>query len=158
MGFVIRAARVEDAEAISAVRVQSWRESYSHFLSDGLLGSMDVARGAVTWRELIAGGATVAVAEVDGEVRGFAASGAPEEDNPPRDLALWLMYQLATEHGSGSGQALLDAVISDRPAQLWVAELNPRAIAFYRRNGFVADGERLVRPDWEDLAEIRMVR
>ena len=40
-----------------------------------------------------------------------------------------------------------------------VAELNPRARAFYRRNGFAADGTRKVGSFLgEDLAEIRMVR
>lgn len=39
------------------------------------------------------------------------------------------------------GQALLDAAIGDAGAFLWVAADNPRAHAFYRRNGFAADGE-----------------
>ncbi|MCS6582511.1 GNAT family N-acetyltransferase [Curtobacterium citreum] len=37
-------------------------------------------------------------------------------------------------------QALLDTVLADRPASLWVAADNPRAHAFYRRNGFTPDG------------------
>ena len=61
-------------------------------------------------------------------------------------------------HGSGTGQALLDAAVGDRPAFLWTAEDNPRAQAFYRRNGFIADGARKIEPEWENLAEIRMVR
>lgn len=69
-----------------------------------------------------------------------------------------MIYQLASMHGSGSGQALLDATIADAPAFLWTAELNPRAQAFYRRNGFEPDGAREVRADWESLVEIRLVR
>jgi hypothetical protein len=65
---------------------------------------------------------------------------------------------MASLHGSGSGQGLLDAVIGTEPAFLWTAELNPRAQSFYRRNGFVADGARKVAESWENLAEIRMVR
>ncbi|PZE62480.1 GNAT family N-acetyltransferase [Curtobacterium sp. MCLR17_044] len=37
-------------------------------------------------------------------------------------------------------QALLDTVLADRPASLWVAADNLRAHAFYRRNGFTPDG------------------
>ena len=43
-------------------------------------------------------------------------------------------------------------------AFLWVAELNPRAIAFYRKNRFEPDGERTVSAERENLVEIRMVR
>jgi GNAT superfamily N-acetyltransferase len=110
------------------------------------------------WRRAIERGSTIAVTEVDGEIRGFATSGRPSGDDAPRDLELWLIYQLASMHGTGSGQALLDNVIGDRPAFLWVAEFNPRARAFYRRNGFEPDGGRKVTAEWENLAEIRMVR
>ena len=61
----------------------------------------------------------------------------------PRDLELESLYVLASRHGSGAGQSLLDAVISDRPAYLWVADNNPRARAFYTRNG----SSRTVHPN-----------
>ena len=69
-----------------------------------------------------------------------------------------MLYVLREHHGSGAGQALLDAVLGEEPAQLWVAEANPRAIRFYERNGFRADGATLTDPAVEDLREIRMVR
>lgn len=69
-----------------------------------------------------------------------------------------MIYVLASEYGSGAAQALLDATLGDSPASLWVADPNPRAQAFYRRNGFLPDGERTVAAKWENLAEIRMVR
>jgi RimJ/RimL family protein N-acetyltransferase len=39
-----------------------------------------------------------------------------------------------------------------------VAEGNPRAQAFYQRNGFVFTGARDTIEDWEGLAEVRMAR
>ncbi|MBX3099333.1 MAG: GNAT family N-acetyltransferase [Salinibacterium sp.] len=158
MNFVVRPAVPEDALDIATVRVHCWRETYT-FLSSELLGSMDPAVREESFRDMIELelGAFV-VTEVDGEIRGFASSGPPAAADAPRDLELAMIYQLASMHGSGSGQALLDAAIGDAPAFLWTAELNPRAHAFYRRNGFVADGAREVRADWENLAELRMVR
>jgi len=156
MDFLLRPAVPEDARAIGEVRVQGWRETYANFLSAGLLASLDPA--GERWFDLIEMGWTFVVIEVDGEVRGFATSGPPAEDDAPRDLELAMIYQLASLHGSGSGQALLEAAIGSEPAFLWTAELNPRAQAFYRRNGFVADGARKVATSWENLAEIRMVR
>jgi GNAT superfamily N-acetyltransferase len=68
------------------------------------------------------------------------------------------IYQYARAHGTGTGQALLEAAVGDRPAYLWTAEDNPRALAFYTRNGFIPDGTRKIIPDWENMAAIRMVR
>jgi ribosomal protein S18 acetylase RimI-like enzyme len=141
------------------VNVASWRETYAHILSPGFLAALDVDAVAERYARGIQSPTSAFVAlEVDGEIRGYAAGGAPLSEDTPRDLELYMLYQLSSEHGSGSGQALLDALLGDRPAFLWVAEENPRAIAFYRRNGFEPDGAREVAESWEQLAEIRMVR
>ena len=47
---------------------------------------------------------------------------------------------LASQYGAGAGQRLLDADVGSGGAYLWIAEHNPRAFAFYTRNGFVPDG------------------
>jgi ribosomal protein S18 acetylase RimI-like enzyme len=156
--IAVRPAVPDDAERIADIRVTGWRETYAHLLSAEFLERMTSNSDRI--RASIERGTPVVVAELDGEVVGFACASTPfdEEVDPPRDLQLWFIYQYARAHGSGTGQALLDATIGDRPAYLWVAEGNPRATAFYRRNGFIPDGARKVAPEWENLAEIRMVR
>ena len=77
---------------------------------------------------------------------------------PVRDRELYSLYVLSAHHGGGADQALLEAVLpADVPAQLWVAEENPRARRFYGRNGFTPDGARFV-DETLDLAEVRLVR
>jgi GNAT superfamily N-acetyltransferase len=98
------------------------------------------------------------VAEADGAVVGFAQAVPSRDDPPVRPLELASLYLRAALHGSGLGQALLDAAVGDRPASLWVAEVNPRARRFYERNGFVPDGARQVLGAWEGLIEVRLVR
>ena len=62
----------------------------------------------------------------------------------------------AADHGTGAGRALLEAVVDPEVSvALWVADPNPRAQAFYRQHGFVADGESQVEGG---VREIRMVR
>jgi predicted GNAT family N-acyltransferase len=69
---------------------------------------------------------------------------------------LYVLYVIAAEHGTGTGAALLDAVIGPHDsAALWVADPNPRAQAFYRKYGFVADGTMNVE---DGVRVIRMVR
>jgi GNAT superfamily N-acetyltransferase len=83
-------------------------------------------------------------------------AGPPENPEPGWRLHLYVLYVLAAHHGTGAGAALLNAVVHpDESAALWVADPNPRAQAFYRKNGFVADG--IVQVD-DGVREIRMVR
>ncbi|MCU1412540.1 MAG: hypothetical protein JWR04_3247 [Rhodoglobus sp.] len=159
MTFLIRPARPEDAPALARVNLEGWRETYSDILSPAFIAGFSEERLLEKWENGLNGDlADTVVAEVEGEVRGYAAAGIPFMREKPRDLQLYMIYQLASQHGSGSGRALLEAAIGDRPAFLWVARDNARAIAFYRRNGFEPDGAEGVFEEWENLAEIRMVR
>ena len=103
----------------------------------------------------------VTVAQAHGRVVGFAIAGAGRQvgdHQPVRDRELYSLYVLGARHGTGIGQALLETVLAPTtPAQLWVAESNPRARRFYERNGFVADGARFV-DESVHLAEVRHVR
>jgi ribosomal protein S18 acetylase RimI-like enzyme len=158
MTATVRPATVDDADGIGAVHLASWKETYRGLLSPEFFAAREESRFQANWRRMLGEGLDVVVAEVDGRVVGFAQSGPSRDEPPVRPLELMTIYLLAAQHGSGLGQALLDAAVGDRPASLWVAEENPRAIAFYRRNGFVPDGARQVLASWEDLAEVRLVR
>jgi GNAT superfamily N-acetyltransferase len=156
--ITVRPAVPEDAERIVDIRNTGWREAYAHLLSPEFLANL--ASDVEFFRDGIARAvrSVTVVAELDGEVVGYALAGPSDEDDAPRDWCLRHIYQYSRAHGSGTGQALLDAAIGDRPTYLWTAEDNPRAIAFYRRNGFTPDGAHKVAPQWENLASLRMVR
>lgn len=156
--ITVRPAVPDDAERIVDIRLAGWRAAFAHLLSPQFLA--DLPSDVEDWRDGIARAvrSRTVVAEVDGEVVGFAHSGPSRDEDSVRDWQLFLLYQYPRMHGSGTGQALLDAAIDDRPTVLWTAEDNPRALAFYRRNGLVPDGTRKIEPAWEGLAEIRLVR
>ena len=110
--FTIRLPEPDDAPALAAVHVRSWRETYAGMRRERV--SDDTAE----WRRRAMGGvlvgdeagrSAVRVAEVAGRIVGFAAA-------------------------------------------------NARAIRFYERNGFRADGTETVDPRLSDLRELRMVR
>lgn len=153
----VRPAVPDDAEKIVDIRNTGWREAYAHLLSPEFLAGLTADAEGLR-RGITRGHLTIVVAELNGEAVGYALAGPPDEEDAPRDWCLRHMYQYSRVHGSGTGQALFDAAVGDRPAYLWVAEDNPRAIAFYRRNGFTPDGAHKTEPDWENLASFRMVR
>lgn len=138
----------------------SWRETYRGLLSDAVLDDP----GLLEWREKFWTAAltdsrykqnSVAVASQEDTLIGIAMSG-PAADNAGDRQQLYVLYAYSAFHGSGVGEALLNAVIDPSArAVLWVADPNPRAQAFYRKNGFVADG--LVKIE-DDVRDIRMVR
>ena len=146
---------------MARVNVRCWQETYRGLMPDAVLDDP----GFVAARERFWAAALtderyrenrVAVAERDGEVIGIAMSGPPLDAAPPEVRQLYVLYVRAADHGSGAGRALLEAVVDPgEPAALWVADPNPRAQAFYRKHGFVADGAAQTEAG---MREIRMVR
>ncbi|MDF2989976.1 MAG: hypothetical protein K0S37_490 [Microbacterium sp.] len=138
----VRPGTMADAEAIARVHSQSWRETYGTFVDDPDTNPwFAVERRIDMWTATLRDGAApVMVAVVDGEIIGFAATARTPGPEAVRPEELTTLYVVASSHGTGAGQVLLDAVLADRPASLWVAADNPRAEAFYRRNGFRRDG------------------
>jgi ribosomal protein S18 acetylase RimI-like enzyme len=155
----VRQAAPEDAEALARLHLECWRETYAHLLSPGFMARQGVEGRLAMWRQLLAGphAGRHYVAVDGGTLVGFAGS-FPPEDGVREQTELWGIYLLASHHGRGLGQELLDAAMGKETAALWVAEDNPRAQAFYRRNGFVFTGARDTIEDWEGLPEVRMAR
>lgn len=159
MNGMVRKATIDDAEAIGRVHYATHVETYTGKFPEGVIESFPPEQRARNWERILAEShGEVWVAEIGGEVAGFASTVPSRDENPPRELELAAIYLLAAHHGSGLGQALLDAAVADRPASLWVLDDNPRAQAFYRRNGFEPDGAEKLDERWGNIREIRMVR
>lgn len=161
MDISLRPATVDDAEAIMAMHLQCHEETYGRQLPADFFAmrrrtfATRVERFHNTmFREHIP-----MLAYDGGGLVGVAGAGPSRDADAPAPLELHWIYTLARVHGSGTGQMLLDAVIGRQAACLWVLEDNPRAHAFYARNGFAPDGARKpMPPEWGSLPEVRMVR
>ncbi|MFZ4892944.1 GNAT family N-acetyltransferase [Plantibacter sp. Mn2098] len=143
---LVRPAVASDVDGIAAVHVQGWRETYGSILPAAALAGLDVQAYADRWSQIIEAGATgVWVATAGDDIVGWASSSTGRDEVRPHDLELEGIYVLASHHGSGAGQQLLDAAVGGLGAYLWMAAANRRAQSFYRRNGFVPDGVEHVR-------------
>ena len=155
----VRPATIADVEALALVHVHCWGETYSHILSAAALGRMTQEDMAEMWCRVVerAPAGTQFLAEAQGQIVGFSMCGRSREVDLPDATELYFIYLLKEHHGAGLGQDLLDALTP--PQTLWVAADNPRAQAFYRRNGFAADGTTQTEHFFgEPIDEIRMVR
>lgn len=163
----LRTPTPDDVATLAALHVATWQEAYRGVFSDTFLDALDPESRLGLWRHVtdrIAAGDDLpraAIAERDGRAVGFALSGITAEDDAPVDLSLFAIYTFRAEHGTGLGDRLLAHVLGDdEPAYLWVADANPRAIAFYHRHGFALDGVERADDDGADgpVRVVRMVR
>lgn len=159
----IRPLRAEETEAALRMKNQGWRQAYRGRLREEILDSLDdtVQAEAEAWRQGFDGGEGVPLVALDddGAIVGIAAGGAARGDNPPTAVELHMIYVLEQHYGTGLGRALAEAAIGDAAACVWVLDGNERALAFYRKLGFVPDGTReQLSERWGSLSEIRLVR
>lgn len=72
------------------------------------------------------------------------------------------IYALKEFHGSGVGQSLynkaLEIARQRKAAYIWLGvwEKNPRAVAFYRKNGFAAFGEHIFKLGDDEQTDLLM--
>ena|SRR5215831_4456750 len=163
---LVRPAAGQDAEAIAAVQVATWRDAYAGLMPDEILDGLDVSQQAETWRGRLAAppdGVFVLVFERDGEVRGFV-SGGPERGGTGGEV--FAIYVDPPCQGLGAGRRLLEAAgrhlagAGFAEASLWVLSTNDATRGFYEAQGWRSDG---TEKPWsyqgigEGLTEVRYV-
>ena len=143
-GFTVRPMTPADAARVGEVHVAVWREAYAGSMPDDYLAGLDPTTFGSRWAERLATPRTdlahLAGLAPDGTVVGIGTAGPSRDPEPPTTLELWAINVLAEAHGTGLADLLVEALLGDEPASLWVLEGNDRARAFYRRHGFEDDG------------------
>ena len=161
--MIVRAATVADADAIGQVQVETWRAAYRGLMPDEAIARFDVEARRRFWREVLARerppANVIVVAEVDGEVVGFASVGACREQEDAGEL--YAIYLLPSCWDHGIGRALLESAEASlrssgfTQAILWVMEGNERGERFYRAAGWQRDGRKLDTFEGAEVAEVR---
>lgn len=165
--YVLRPPLLDDAEALGRVHCRVWQATYADSMSQEAFAALSPKRFARGWTRRLEGvdghgvmseGDTTMVAEHpdDGFV-GFICVGPARDDDAPTAYQLWAINLVPEHQGTGVAQRLMTEVLGDGPAYLWVAKGNERAIRFYERHDFSADGAESADRD-DGITEIRMVR
>jgi len=168
----VRRAGPEDAGRVALAAQASFLETFAGLLEGAdILAHCEREHAAEVYRRWLANAAAalwLAETEHGASPVGYALMAPPDLPVPTSDgdLELKRIYLLSRYQGGGAGQALLAAVIEEarrREASrllLGVYAGNDRAIAFYRRNGFVRIGERQFQvgeTPYQDLVFARML-
>lgn len=167
MEIRIAPLRLADAAPVALLQNRLWRATYAGLLPPAVLDARDDEASTRAWRDRAgvhertgtsAEGARTLVAHDERDTPiGWASIGPPRDEDPPARTELWSLYVAEEHHGRGVAGRLLAATLPSSGAYLWVLDGNERAIAFYRKAGFVPDGG--VRHDPRLGAdEVRMLR
>lgn len=151
MATTIRIGTPADAAALTALAIRTFRDTYeSHNTPEDMALHIAQAFGpAQQGRELVDPDLITLIVEVGTELAGYAQL---RRKRPPacvdgeEPIELWRFYVDKGWHGQGIAQALMARVDTEaaragaRTLWLGVWERNDRALAYYRKSGFVDVG------------------
>jgi len=164
--ITVRVAMADDADQIAELAIRAWEAAFRGIVPP----EIDPRRGwdadRVRARLLERGRETEhAVAELDGELRGYIVYGpSRDEDAPPSVGEIWALYVHPATWRRGVGRALVEHALTELraagylDATLWTLAESPPARAFYEACGFERDGAEQRRPSFGNPLEIRYRR
>jgi GNAT superfamily N-acetyltransferase len=159
--ILLRRATPEDAAALAAVEVTSWRSAYRGLMPDAFLEGLSEEELTTGWRANLLkhrteGRKRVLVAVRAAGVIGFVRVGLAWDAG---EVGLvYLLYVLPEYWNCGVGTALMRAAIDElrdlgvSEAVLWVLRENQRARTFYEGLGWRPDG----RTTGEDYGGVQL--
>jgi ribosomal protein S18 acetylase RimI-like enzyme len=139
--IAIRAARAADAEGISRVHDEAWREAYRGIIPGAALERMVQRRGPAWWARAIRGGTRLLVIECQDSVSGYASVGRSRVPALGYRGEIFELYLAPEYQGAGFGRRLFESARKDlnafgcREFVVWALADNHRAIEFYLRLG-----------------------
>jgi GNAT superfamily N-acetyltransferase len=148
----VRRAIEADARALAELHVRAWQWAYRDRLPEAFLDSLSatVEGREARRRDVLAHPESELrtwVAEVSGEIVGFADTGPSRDDDAASEVAeLYAIYVDQKVLATGVGRALMQQATDDlrergyRTGVLWVLDGNTTAQRFYEAAGWSLDG------------------
>jgi ribosomal protein S18 acetylase RimI-like enzyme len=159
--LLIRTAAFADADAIAALHVATWRDSFRDMIPDAVLDGPMLDDRLKMWRQVLSilpSGRFVLVAgepptesNAPPRIDGFASGGrrrGRERPNLPFDAEIYTLYIAAAQRGQNVGCRLMASMgvrlqlFGHSSVMLWTLQANMPARAFYEGLGGRAIGQR----------------
>ena len=166
---IIRNAELRDAAPLAALAERTFRETFeaANTPEDMALHCRDHYSEALQGQEILDPGLTTLVCEHEGQLIAFALlrrDPAPPCVRAARPLELQRLYVASAWQGKGLAPELMRRCLALAEAegadQVWLGvwEHNPRAIAFYRKLGFLQVGDHVFPLGTDPQRDLIMVR
>jgi L-amino acid N-acyltransferase YncA len=144
MLILVRKAKVDDAEWIAKVRVDTWRTAYKGILTEEFLSNMSSDQSRHMWETILLDPKSqdaVYVAEDSSKhVVGFVSCGPYRDNDPLYKGEIYALYVLQEGQKRGIGRQLMQAAVTSLKNRgfnsmiAWVLADNPSS-QFYERLG-----------------------
>ena len=140
------------------VHWKAWQEAYPGLVDQRYLDEQTLEKcEAIAYRWLN----NIIVAKDGDRVVGFVGYGKYRSDELENTGEIFAIYILSEYYGQGVGYGLMQAGLSQLEGYpqiaVWVLKENERAIKFYERCGFHADGREETLQLGSPVTEIRMI-
>ncbi len=161
MTVVVRPALPEDVEDVVEIGLKSWSEGFRGVVPANLMPDAGGLRARI--RERVAQpGPPIAVADLDGVVRGWITFGATRDaDAGPSVGEIWALNVHPGAWRRGLGRELVAYALARLAearffeATLWTFRDTPRSRSFYESLGFESDGATQARHASGGAIEVR---
>ena len=144
-----------DADALGAMHVQAWRETYAGLVPQQVLDRLDPDARARMWRSAIGAGTNVFLWRDPDAIVGFGACGPPRDSDLPYSGEISALYVLRRAQRRGLGRALMASMAQAlarsgrHNAALWVLHDNLPAQRFYAAlSGRMVAERTRTRDEW----------
>ncbi|MFS7222489.1 N-acetyltransferase family protein [Rahnella inusitata] len=140
----LRFAKPADIDALAALHVAIWRDTYRDLAPAEAFSALDVPRRKLFWQEKFenpAAGQCILLAEVDGQLAGFTLASSSSNPEFGEMAEIKFLYVSGDFKRQGIGKRLINeasrhlAEAGYRSAGLGVVEGNEPAVRFYRALG-----------------------
>lgn len=165
--ITIRKITIDDLDPLQDIGKRTFAETFSaHNSEENMKAYLETGFSKERLRaELTDPNAEFYFAELNGNVIGYLKINAGQSQTEIKEenaLEIERIYVLKAFHGKKVGQMLYDEAISlakqKRVDYVWLGvwEENPRAISFYRKNGFVEFDKHIFKLGHEEQTDIMM--
>jgi GNAT superfamily N-acetyltransferase len=159
--FRLREGRAADIPAISRAYAQSWRETYGDIAPGSFTDGMTEKAAAQIFEQSLQPNAFdyfLYVAEVEGEIVGFADGGKERSRPQSGEGELYAVYLLKKFQGQGIGRELFRAALSQLGRSglssmvVWVLEKNPYRKFYESLGGVLGTDTKVLKIENESIA------
>lgn len=150
MCVTIRKVRLGDEKTLAYIQTESWKAAFAQIVPADLLEKCtELARAENMYAKLLhENKGNGYILKVDDQPHCIAYWDATREKEMPEYAELICIHSLQDRWHQGYGSQMMEHVLEDikrvgfEKVMLWVFEENTRAISFYKKHGFVANGKR----------------